>query len=116
LSASRPHPAADDSLPAVCAHTHLFAGARCRLRGLPDPVGFAAAPVPVGIALRFCDDVTAPAELLVADRGDLALSVAAHTTAAGTRMDERLWAVREVRPDGDEVEVVIGRRQDPGFV
>ncbi|MEV1026249.1 hypothetical protein [Streptomyces sp. NPDC050264] len=112
-----PHPgsAPDGSFPAECAHTHLFAGARCRIGELPDPVGFAAAPAPVGVTLRFSDDVTARAELLLSERGDLALAVEAYTTAAGTPMAERVWGVREVRPVADEVEVLLGRPQDSGF-
>ncbi|MFJ8825144.1 hypothetical protein ACIREE_25605 [Streptomyces sp. NPDC102467] len=111
----RPGSPRDGSFPAECAHTHLFAGARCRIGDLPDPAGFGADPVPIGIALHFSDDVTAEAELLVSDRGDLALAVAAHTTAAGTPMTGRVWNVREVRLVADEAEVVLGRPQDPGF-
>ncbi|MFJ9037025.1 hypothetical protein ACIRF8_10625 [Streptomyces sp. NPDC102406] len=107
-----PDPANDDPFPAECARTHLYAGARCLVRGLPDPAGFAAAPTAVGLALRFSDGVTTAAELLVSDRGDLALAVAAHTTAAGTPTAERLWGVRRTLPAEGGVELVIGRRQD----
>ncbi|MFI0241081.1 hypothetical protein [Streptomyces sp. NPDC016845] len=100
-----------DTFPAACAHTHLFAGARCRIEGLTDPVGFAASPAPIGIDLRFSDGTTVAAELLLSERSDLALAVAAHTTAAGTRMGERLWGVREVRGCESAAELVIGRRQ-----
>ncbi|NEB77180.1 hypothetical protein G3I40_18430 [Streptomyces sp. SID14478] len=109
-------PAHDGSFPADCAHTHLFAGARVLIQGLPDPAAFAAAPAPVGLALRLSDGVTVPAELLVADRGDVVLTVAAHTTAAGTPIGERAWQVRDIRvADDDAVEMSVGGRQDAGF-
>ncbi|MEU6736717.1 hypothetical protein [Streptomyces physcomitrii] len=100
---------ADRVHPAVCAHTHLFPGGSCRLRELPDPEGFAAAPRPLGLALRFSDGVVvADAELLVAEDGDTVLTVPAYTTGAGTPISERLWPVRKLLPDGEEVEVRVG--------
>lgn len=114
---SRPVPDSEGgrSFPAECAHTHLFAGARCRIRNLPDPQGFVEAPVPLGVMLCFSDGVSVPAELLVADRGDLALVVEEHTTAAGTAAPERIWQIRENRLVAGEVEVVVGARQDLGL-
>ncbi|MEU1279257.1 hypothetical protein [Streptomyces sp. NPDC005805] len=100
--------------PAFCAHTHLFPGARPLLRELGDPAAFAAAPRPVGVELEFADGVVAAAELLVAGPGDAVLAVPAYTTAAGTRIAERTWPVRELRTGGDmeggEVELVLGGR------
>ncbi|CAM5281053.1 Putative multidrug resistance protein MdtD [Streptomyces microflavus] len=40
------HPDNAPTYVALCSHTHLFPGARCRLQGLPDPTAFAAAPSP----------------------------------------------------------------------
>ncbi|MGW1839889.1 hypothetical protein [Streptomyces sp. NPDC002067] len=107
---SVPGPCEDRALPALCAHTHLFPGARCRLLKVPDPEGFAGAPRPVGVALRFSDGAVAAAELEVAEDGGAVLAVDAYVTAAGTRIAARLWSVRALRPDGDEVEVRIGDR------
>nr|WP_130796663.1 hypothetical protein [Streptomyces otsuchiensis] len=102
----------DDTFPAICAHTHLFPGSRCRVRELPDPQGFAAAPRPLGLDLRFSDGVVSEAELLVADSGDAVLTVAARTTAAGTGIDGQTWIVRSFERSGDEVELTLGSRSD----
>ncbi|MFF8746147.1 hypothetical protein [Streptomyces californicus] len=92
---------------ALCSHTHLFPGARCRLQGLPHPEAFAAAPEPLDVHLRFSDGTAAPADL----RTDPAtLTVAAHTTAAGTPLDESAWVVKGFTLDQDEVEMTIGAR------
>lgn len=99
-------------LPALCAHTHLFRGARVRVRGLADPVAWAAAPEPVGLELRFSDGETADAELLVGEGGGAVLAVGAYVTAAGTSLGERSWLVGGVRPVGREAEVTLGARME----
>ncbi len=72
---------------ALCSHTHLFPGARCRLQGLPHPEAFAADPEPIDVHLRFSDGTAAPADL----RTDPAtLTVAAHTTAGHPARRKRL--------------------------
>ncbi|MET7640134.1 hypothetical protein [Streptomyces sp. NPDC005438] len=107
-------PDADNgAFPAFCAHTHLFPGCRCRVRDLPDPQDFASDPSPVGLGLRFSDGVVAEAEILVAEAGDTVLAVPEYTTGAGTQLGERTWFVRELRPVGEEVELVLGGRSDP---
>lgn len=93
---------------AVCGHTHLFPGARCRLLGLPDPRTFAAAPHPAGLALRLCDDVVAEAELRMPDTTGPVLAVPACTTGAGTSVGSRSWLVREFVRAGDDVELTTG--------
>ncbi|MFF1379746.1 hypothetical protein [Streptomyces sp. NPDC058308] len=103
-------PAEPDTVPALCGHTHLFPGARCRLQGLSDPRAFALAPRSVGVDLRFSDAVFVDAELHTGDPAGPVLTVPAHTTAAGTRIDERAWLVREFTPEGAEVELTIGSR------
>ncbi|RPK67478.1 hypothetical protein EES43_03050 [Streptomyces sp. ADI96-02] len=98
-------PTEPDAFLAVCGHTHLFPGARCRLQGLPDPEAFAARPRPGDVLLRFSDAVATDAEV----RTDgPALAVPAYTTAAGTPIDGRAWLVREFAGAGDEVELTIG--------
>ncbi|MFG2722065.1 hypothetical protein ACGFW5_27825 [Streptomyces sp. NPDC048416] len=103
-------PTEADAYLAVCGHTHLFPGARCRVRGLPDPRAFAAAPWPIDLALRFSDDVVTNAELRLDDLAGAALTVPAHTTGAGTPVDGRRWPIREVLRVGDEVELTLGSR------
>ncbi|QEU77558.1 hypothetical protein [Streptomyces subrutilus] len=101
-------PTGSDAFLAVCGHTHLFPGARCRLRGLPDPHAFARAPRPVELELRFSDDVVAEARLRTEDRTGAVLAVPAYTTGAGTSIGSRTWLVREFARTGDEVELTIG--------
>ncbi|WNI26344.1 hypothetical protein [Streptomyces sp. ITFR-16] len=104
---------APDAAPAflaVCAHTHLFPGARCRLLGLTDPGAFAAGPRPVDLALRFLDDVVVEAELRTGEPTGPVLAVPAHTTGAGTSLGARDWLVREFVRAGDDVELTIGGR------
>ncbi|MEU8793461.1 hypothetical protein [Streptomyces sp. NPDC048643] len=93
---------------AVCGHTHLFPGARCRVRGLSDPGAFAAEPSPVELALRFSDDVVAEAQVRTTGPAGPVLSVPAHTTGAGTPIEGRTWVIREFVRTGDEVELTIG--------
>lgn len=93
---------------AVCGHTHLFPGARCRLQGLPDPRAFAAGPRPVDLELRFSDDVVTEAELRTEDPAGAVLAVRAHTTGAGTPIGVRTWQVREFRRTGNDVELTLG--------
>ncbi|MGA4845138.1 hypothetical protein ACOBQB_02195 [Streptomyces sp. G5(2025)] len=97
-----------NTFPALCTHTHLFPGARCRLQGLPDPHAFAADPWSIGVDLRFSDDAVADAELRTGGPQGPVLTVPPHTTGAGTRIGERAWLVREFTRVGDEVEVKIG--------
>ncbi|MFH8886437.1 hypothetical protein [Streptomyces californicus] len=92
---------------ALCSHTHLFPGARCRLQGLPHPEAFATTPEPIDIHLLFSDGTAAPADLRTAPAS---LTVAAHTTAAGTPLDESAWAVKGFTLEQDEVEMTIGAR------
>ncbi|MBB5940339.1 hypothetical protein [Streptomyces zagrosensis] len=99
-----------ETFPAVCGHTHLFPGARCRLQGLPDPRAFAADPWPIGVDLRFSDVVGAEAELRTDDLAGPVLAVPAYTTGAGTKIEGRTWLVRGVALEGDEVELTIGSR------
>ncbi|MFJ4716416.1 hypothetical protein [Streptomyces sp. NPDC088785] len=92
---------------AVCGHTHLFRGARCRIRGLADPGAFAAAPRPADLLLRFADDVVVEAELRTDGPTGAELAVAGYTTAAGTSVDGRSWTVRAVDRTGDDVELIV---------
>ncbi|MFJ7326225.1 hypothetical protein ACIQVN_08190 [Streptomyces cyaneofuscatus] len=98
------------TIPATCTHTHLFPGAHCHLQGLPDPTAFAAAPHPVDIYLRFPDGAATDAELLTGTPAGPTLKVPAYTTGAGTAIDARTWAVRDITATGDEVELTIGAR------
>ncbi|NED76233.1 hypothetical protein G3I51_28765 [Streptomyces sp. SID9944] len=96
-----------DTFPAVCGHTHLFPGARCRVQGLPDPAAFAAGPSPLDVDLRFSDGVLTAAELRTGTPAGPVLAVPAYTTAAGTTIDGRVWRVRDLVRAGDEVEIVL---------
>lgn len=93
---------------AVCGHTHLFPGARCRLVGLADPRGFAADPGPLDVALRFSDDVVTGAELRTPAPAGPVLLVPGYTTGAGTSIGGRGWLIREFAVAGDDVELTIG--------
>ncbi|MER6386923.1 hypothetical protein ACFXEL_02970 [Streptomyces sp. NPDC059382] len=97
-----------DTFLAVCGHTHLFPGARCRVQGLPDPRGFAAKPWPIEVELRFSDDVVTEAALRTQDPTGPVLEVPAHTTGAGTPIDGRTWTIREFVRTGDDVELTVG--------
>ncbi|MEV0919529.1 hypothetical protein AB0I93_35455 [Streptomyces sp. NPDC049967] len=103
-------PAEADAYLAVCGHTHLFPGARCRVQGLPDPQAFAAVPWSIDLALRFSDDVVTDVELRVEDPAGAVLTVPAYTTGAGTSVDGHKWLIREVSRTGDEVELTVGSR------
>ncbi|QWQ42761.1 hypothetical protein KME66_18545 [Streptomyces sp. YPW6] len=93
---------------ALVGHTHLFPGARCRIQGLPDARAFASAPEPADIHLWLSDGTATPAEFRTEPTAGPALAVAAHTTAAGTPIADRTWAVKGIAPKGDEVELTIG--------
>ncbi|GAA3487303.1 hypothetical protein [Streptomyces cremeus] len=95
---------AAETYPAVCGHTHLFPGVRCRLQGLPDAAAFVAAPRSLPVDLRFSDGTSADAELRAGAPGHPVLAVPAHTTAAGRTIAERAWLVREFTRHGDAVE------------
>ncbi|MEV1008213.1 hypothetical protein [Streptomyces sp. NPDC049881] len=96
----------DGRYDAVCAHTHLFNGARVRVQGLADP-GRAT-----GLTLRFSDGATADAELLVAGTGDASLAVGEYVTRAGTTLSRRVWQVRELTPEADGTGLRLGPRAD----
>ncbi|MER5770995.1 hypothetical protein [Streptomyces sp. NPDC001985] len=100
-----------DTFPALCGHTHLFPGARCRVQGLPDPRAFAAEPWPIEVDLRFSDGVLTEAELRTGGPAGPVLAVPAHTTGAGTPIGGRIWLIREFTTAGDEVELTIGGRE-----
>ncbi|MER5951806.1 hypothetical protein ABT127_37790 [Streptomyces sp. NPDC001904] len=104
---SVPEPVGTQAFLAVCGHTHLFRGARIRIRGLAAPGAFVAAPRAVDLVLRFADDVVADAELRPEGPAGTELVVAAYTTAAGTPLDGRSWTVRAVERKGDEVELAV---------
>ncbi|MEU5367960.1 hypothetical protein ABZ362_03040 [Streptomyces sp. NPDC005951] len=93
---------------ALCSHTHLFPGARCRLQGLPDPPAFAAAPEPIDVYLRLSDGTATAAELHTDPAMGQTLAVAAYTTAAGTPIDDSTWTVKGIAQKQDEVELTIG--------
>ncbi|WP_097867424.1 hypothetical protein [Streptomyces sp. rh34] len=93
---------------ALCTHTHLFPGARCRLQGLPDPAAFAANPAPTDVHLRFSDGTATAAELRTEPPTGPSLTVAPYTTAAGTPIDDSTWTVKEFTRKEDEVELTIG--------
>ncbi|MDQ0985276.1 hypothetical protein [Streptomyces sp. V2I9] len=95
---------------ALCSHTHLFPGARCRLQGLPHPEAFTSAPESIDIHLRFSDGTAAPADLRTGPGTAATLTVAAHTTAAGTSLAESAWTVKEFTPRRHEVELTIGAK------
>ncbi len=95
---------AAQTYPAVCGHTHLFPGVRCRLQGLPDAEAFVAVPRSLAVDLRFSDGTTADAELRADTPGHPVLAVPAHTTAAGRAIAERAWLVREFTRYEDAVE------------
>ncbi|MEU9418009.1 hypothetical protein [Streptomyces sp. NPDC051000] len=105
-SSSGPNEA--DTFLAVCGHTHLFPGARCRLQGLSDPRAFAAQPWPVEVELRFSDDVVTEARLRTGEGAGPVLAVPAYTTGAGASIGSRTWLVREFARTGDEVELTVG--------
>ncbi|MFE7498762.1 hypothetical protein ACFU6O_06610 [Streptomyces albidoflavus] len=98
-------------LPAACLHTHLFRGARVLVDGLADPSGYARAPRPLELALRFSDDAPADAEVLVSpESGETVLAVGAYTTDAGTSLSSRTWLVGGVEARDAGVELTIGVR------
>ena len=101
-------PAGADTFLAVCSHTHLFPGARCRIQGLPDPSAFAADPWPLELELRLSDDVVTEAELRTVEPVGPVLTVPAYTTDAGTPIDARTWLIREFTRRGGDVELTIG--------
>ncbi|WP_241968580.1 hypothetical protein [Streptomyces sp. ICBB 8177] len=90
-----------DTRPAVCGHTHLFPGARCRVQGLSDPRAFAADPWPVELDLRFSDGVVADAVLRTGGPEGAVLVVPPYTTGAGTSIDGRTWTIREFAGTGE---------------
>ncbi|NEB39670.1 hypothetical protein [Streptomyces sp. SID14515] len=100
-----PHP---DAHQALCTHTHLFPGARCRVQGLPHPEAFAAAPEPIDVYLRFADGTATAAELRTEPPTGPTLTVAAYTTAAGTPIDDSTWNIKQFTQKEDEVELTIG--------
>ncbi|MFF3032740.1 hypothetical protein ACFVS7_17250 [Streptomyces rubiginosohelvolus] len=97
-----------DAYPALCTHTHLFPGARCRLQGLPHPAAFAAAPQPIEVHLRFSDGTATAAELHTQPPARPTLTVAAYTTAAGTPITESTWTVKGTAQKENDVELTIG--------
>ncbi|WP_405775700.1 hypothetical protein [Streptomyces sp. NBC_00859] len=101
-------PTGAETFLAVCGHTHLFPGARCRIQGLPGPGAFTEGPWPVELALRFSDDVETDAALRTVGPMGPVLTVPAYVTGAGTPVDGRTWLVREFSRRGDEVELTIG--------
>ncbi|MGW7314501.1 hypothetical protein [Streptomyces sp. NPDC054865] len=101
-------PAEEAAFLAVCGHTHLFPGARCRIQGLVDPHAFAAGPWPIEVELRFSDDVVTEAELRTGDPAGPVLAVPAYTTGAGTAVAGRTWPIRECVRTGDAVELTLG--------
>ncbi|MFF1695446.1 hypothetical protein ACFVXC_17705 [Streptomyces sp. NPDC058257] len=101
-------PTEADAFLAVCGHTHLFPGARCRIQGLPDPQAFATEPWPIELELRLSDDVVTQAELVTAKSTGPVLTVLSYTTGAGTVIDDRTWLIRELIRTGDEVELTAG--------
>ncbi|MFF8574113.1 hypothetical protein ACF06L_23150 [Streptomyces sp. NPDC015408] len=101
-------PADADTYVAVCDHTHLFPGARCRVQGLPDPRAFTARPASIDVDVRFSDGVIADARLSTDGPADPALIVAAYTTGAGTSIGGRGWVVRGTAVVGAEVELILG--------
>ncbi|WP_282205172.1 hypothetical protein [Kitasatospora fiedleri] len=112
-----------ETFPALCAHTHLFPGARLRVQGLPGPAAAAAAPGPLDaelpldldLDLRFADGSAAEGRLRAAGPAGAGptvaeLAVAGYATAAGTRLDARTWEVRaSVAADGG-LELTVGGR------
>ncbi|MGW0642723.1 hypothetical protein [Streptomyces badius] len=100
-----PHP---KTYLALCTHTHLFPGARCRLQGLPHPAAFAAAPEPIEVHLRLSDGAATAAELHTEPPTGPALTVAAYTTAAGPPIHDTTWTVKAIARKEDEVELTIG--------
>ncbi|MBL0775927.1 MULTISPECIES: hypothetical protein [Streptomyces] len=98
-------------LPAACLHTHLFRGARVLVDGVDDPSGYARAPRPLELALRFSDGAPADAEVLVSpESGETVLAVGAYTTEAGTFLSSRSWLVSGVAARDAGVELSIGVR------
>ncbi|MFH8894651.1 hypothetical protein [Streptomyces sp. NPDC017949] len=89
-------PAEEAAFLAVCRHTHLFPGARCRIQGLVDPHAFAAGPWPLEVELR------------TGDPAGPVLIVPAYTTGAGTAVAGRTWPIRECVRTGDAVELTVG--------
>ena len=79
--------------------------------GLADPSGYARAPRPLELALRFSDDAPADAEVLVSpESGETVLAVGAYTTEAGTSLSSRTWLVGGVEARDAGVELTIGVR------
>ncbi|MGW5733208.1 MULTISPECIES: hypothetical protein [Streptomyces] len=107
-SSSGPTPA--HAFLAVCGHTHLFPGARCRVQGLPDARGFAADPWPIEVALRLSDDVVTEAKVGTEGPRGPVLAVMSYTTGAGTLIDNRTWLIRDITQAGVDVELTIGGR------
>lgn len=97
-----------DAVLAVCGHTHLFPGARCRIQGLSDPRAFAQDPQSIELELRLSGDAGTQAELLTVDPSRPALSVSGYVTGAGTPVDARTWLIRELVRTGDDVDLTIG--------
>ncbi|MDX3606546.1 MULTISPECIES: hypothetical protein [Streptomyces] len=93
---------------ALCTHTHLFPGARCRLQDLPHPAAFATAPEPIEVYLSFSDGTATAAALHTGSPAGPTLAVAAYTTAAGTPIDDSAWAVKGIAQKEDDVELTIG--------
>lgn len=110
MSRSPTGPTEANAFLAVCGHTHLFPGARCRIQGLSDPDAFAEGPWPVALELRLSDDVVTEAELRTADPAVPVLTVTAYVTGAGTPVDGRTWLIRGLSRTGEDVELTIGGR------
>ena len=95
----------DERLELRGTNTHLYVGARLEA-GL-DAEGLAASPR--GVRIVFRDGTVVLGELLQNDRGELAVDVPSHRTAAGTEIPAKAWRVSAQSTPTGSVLVVTGR-------
>ncbi|MFZ3566274.1 hypothetical protein ACOKM5_04805 [Streptomyces sp. BH097] len=98
---------------AQAGHSHLFPGARVRVRGLDAPAAHLDTPQPMTFVVTFADGEEAAAEVLVPGDGrqdSTVLAVEAHTSRAGTELPAQSWMIKEYLLDGAALVLRLGVR------
>jgi hypothetical protein len=89
--------------------SHLYRGLRlhavCEAGAIPSVLG---GQPDLGVLLIFEDGSYAAADLLVGEGGQVVLQVTAYTTAAGTSIPARMWAVKTIEEREDGLDIHLG--------
>ncbi|MEU3018461.1 MULTISPECIES: hypothetical protein [unclassified Nocardiopsis] len=91
---------------AHAGYSHLFPGARVFVATTARTPGGLSGEFP----LVFSDGSRSTARLLGEDERSRVLAVDGYTTAKGTRIDERVWAVRAVESSAEGMGLSLGSR------